>query len=366
VRSGTGAVASSPAYNPCAPAPTDGGSREAVEGKCGSAGSRVILTRTPFRVSIGGGGTDLPSYYGRRGGAVISAAIDKYVYVAINATFTDDYLLKYSVHERVGRAEDIQHALIREVLLRYDVQPGVEIVSVADIPAGTGLGSSGSFTVGLLRALHAHTHRQCSIADLAEEACHIEIDRLADPVGKQDQYIAAFGGLTRFSFRPDDSVGVERLTTTKETLADLEDHLLLFFTDYSRDAATILADQKVRSEHDDAAMIANLDYVNDLGHRIGSALESGDTMKFAELMHEHWMYKRQRSDGITNPQIDDWYDIARRNGALGGKLVGAGAGGFLLFYAEEPRRLRRAMMETGLPEVRFGFDHDGSVVLARS
>jgi D-glycero-alpha-D-manno-heptose-7-phosphate kinase len=201
---------------------------------------------------------------------------------------------------------------------------------------------------------------------LAEEACHIEIERLADPVGKQDQYIAAFGGLTRFDFRPDDSVDVERLTTTKETLADLEDHLLLFFTDYSRDAATILAEQKVRSERDDAAMIANLDYVNDLGHRIGSALESGDTVKFAELMHEHWTYKRQRSDGITNPQIDEWYDIARRNGALGGKLVGAGAGGFLLFYAEEPRRLRCAMTETGLPEVRFGFDHDGSVVLARS
>ena len=326
----------------------------------------MILTRTPFRVSIGGGGTDLPSYYRRQGGSVISAAIDKYVYVAINATFTDDYLLKYSVHERVERAEDIQHVLIREVLLRYEVQPGIEIVSVADIPAGTGLGSSGSFTVGLLRAVHAHSHRQCSIADLAEEACHIEIERLADPVGKQDQYIAAFGGLTRFDFRPDDSVDVERLTTTKETLADLEDHLLLFFTDYSRDAATILAEQKVRSERDDAAMIANLDYVNDLGQRIGSALESGDTMKFAELMHEHWTYKRQRSDGITNPQIDEWYDIARRNGALGGKLVGAGAGGFLLFYAEEPRRLRCAMTETGLPEVRFGFDHDGSVVLARS
>jgi D-glycero-alpha-D-manno-heptose-7-phosphate kinase len=326
----------------------------------------VILTRTPLRISIGGGGTDLPSYYRRRGGSVLSAAIDKYVYLAVNATFTEDYLLKYSIHERVTRVEDIEHALIREVLQRYRVPPGIEIVSVADIPAGTGLGSSGSFTVGLLRALHAHRHQQCTLAALAEEACDIEIERLADPVGKQDQYIAAFGGLTRFEFHPDDSVDVDRLDVSAETLSDLEDHLLLFFTGYSRRASSILADQKQRSERNDEAMIANLDNVNDLGVRIGSALESGDTAKFAELMHEHWTYKRHRSDGISNPQIDEWYELARRNGALGGKLVGAGAGGFLLFYAEDPRRVRAAMSGAGLPEVRFGFDHDGSVVLARS
>ena len=238
---------------------------------------------------------------------------------------------------------------------------------MADIPAGTGLGSSGSFTVGLLRALHAHSHRQCSIADLAEEACHIEIERLADPVGKQDQYIAAFGGLTRFDFQPDDSVDGRATRRPRMRRSPISRIICCCSSRTTRgSAATILADQKVRSDRDDAAMIANLDYVNDLGLRIGSALESGDTAKFAELMHEHWMYKRQRSDGITNPQIDEWYDVARRNGALGGKLVGAGAGGFLLFYAEEPRRLRRAMTEAGLPEVRFGFDHDGSVVLARS
>jgi D-glycero-alpha-D-manno-heptose-7-phosphate kinase len=270
------------------------------------------------------------------------------------------------VHERVSRVDEIQHALIREVLERYQVPPGIEIVSVADIPAGTGLGSSGSFTVGLLRALHAHRHQQCSINALAEEACHIEIERLADPVGKQDQYIAAFGGLTQFDFNPDDSVDVTRLDVSAETLADLEDHLLLFFTGYSRSASSILADQKERSDRNDQAMIANLDYVNDLGVRIGSALGSGDTAKFAELMHEHWTHKRERSEGITNPQIDEWYEVARRNGALGGKLVGAGAGGFLLFYAEDPRRVRAAMSGARLPEVRFGFDHDGSVVLARS
>ena len=344
-----------------------GGLDAAGFGRSGSGGSaRVILTRTPLRISIGGGGTDLPSYYRRNGGSVVSAAIDKYVYLAVNATFTDDYLLKYSVHERVATIGEIQHALMREVLQRYHVPPGIEIVSVADIPAGTGLGSSGSFTVGLLRALHAHRHQQCSVQALAEEACEIEIERLSDPVGKQDQYIAAFGGLTRFDFHPDETVDVERLAVTAETLADLEDHLLLFFTGYSRRAATILADQKQRSEHNDEAMIANLDSVQDLGLRICAALESGDTAQFAELMHEHWVQKRQRSDGITNPQIDEWYELGRRNGAIGGKLVGAGAGGFMLFYAAEPRRLRAALSGVGLSEVRFGFDHDGSVVLARS
>jgi D-glycero-alpha-D-manno-heptose-7-phosphate kinase len=326
----------------------------------------VIVTRTPLRVSLGGGGTDLPSYFRRRGGTVITAAIDKYVYLAVNATFTPDYLLKYAELERVTSVDEINHSLIREVLRHYDVPPGIEIVSIADIPAGTGLGSSGSFTVGLVLALHAFRHQHLSPQALAEAACHIEIERLGDPVGKQDQYIAAFGGVTRFEFSADETVGVERINVSDETLADLEDHLLLFFTGYSRKATSILGDQKARSEQDDQAMIANLDYVNDLGHRIGSTLESGDTAKFAELMHDHWEHKRKRSEGISNSEIDEWYRLARRNGALGGKLVGAGAGGFLLFYAEDPRRVRRAMEDAGLPEVRFGFDHDGSVVLARS
>jgi D-glycero-alpha-D-manno-heptose-7-phosphate kinase len=326
----------------------------------------MILTRTPLRISIAGGGTDLPSYYRRAGGTVVSAAVNKYVYLAINGTFTDDYLLKYAEQERVERAEDVRHPLIREVLLEHDVEPGVEIVSVADIPAGTGLGSSGSFTVGLLRALHAYRKEHVATADLAEQACHIEMERLGDPVGKQDQYIAAFGGLTRFDFHPDGSVDVARLEVDADTLADLEEHLLLFFTGYARRATSILADQRSRSEVDDTAMLANLDQVRDLGRQIGDALVAGDTAGFGKLMHEHWLRKRERSAGITNSDIDRWYELALANGAVGGKLVGAGAGGFLLFYADSPRCLRAAMADGGLPEVRFGFDHDGSVVLARS
>lgn len=326
----------------------------------------MILTRTPLRISIGGGGTDLPSYYRRRGGFVISAAIDKYVYLAVNGTFTNDYLLKYASLERVQRVEEVDHALMREVLSYYEVGPGIEVVSVADMPAGTGLGSSGSFTVGLIRALHAHRHLQCSTRSLAEAACHIEIERLGDPVGKQDQYIAAYGGLTQFEFRADDSVAVDPLAVSDDTMADLEDHLLLFFTGYARRASTILAEQKVRSERDDDAMMANLDQVKALGHQIATALEDGETETFGELMHEHWELKRNRTRGISTSQIDDWYETARRNGARGGKLVGAGAGGFLLFYADDPRRVRAAMDRSGLAEVRFGFDHDGSVVLARS
>jgi D-glycero-alpha-D-manno-heptose-7-phosphate kinase len=326
----------------------------------------MIVTRTPLRISIGGGGTDLPSYYRRNGGTVISAAIDKYIYLAVNGTFTEDYLLKYSELERVAAIDDIDHDLIREVLTHLDIGPGIEIVSVADIPSGTGLGSSGSFTVGLILALHAFRHRQLSPQDLAELACHIEIEKLGDPVGKQDQYIASYGGLTRFEFRPDDTVGATTLTVDPCTLEDLEDHLLLFFTGYSRRATNILADQKERSEKDDGAMIANLDFVQDLGVRIGDALQAGHTHLFADLMHQHWEHKRKRTAGISSGEIDQWYELARNNGARGGKLVGAGAGGFLMFYAEDPARVRRAMSEAGLAEVRFGFDFDGAVVLARS
>jgi D-glycero-alpha-D-manno-heptose-7-phosphate kinase len=325
----------------------------------------VLITRTPLRISLGGGGTDLASYYTRRGGFVLSAAITKYVYIGINRTFTDDYFLKYSALERVKQPGEIRHPIIRSALELHPVGPALEIVSLADIPAGTGLGSSGTFTVGLLRALYALKREQVTPGDLAEEAARIEIEMLEEPVGKQDQYIAAFGGITCFEFASDGRVQVAPLSISTATLHDLEEHLLIFFTGYSRQAGALLADQRRRTEAEEEAMLASLDQVKGLGLEIRDALHAGDTAGFGRLMHEHWLRKRERSEGMSNEDVDRWYDVATANGALGGKLVGAGGGGFLLFYASDPKALRAAMGEEGLPEVRFAFDFDGSTVVAR-
>ena len=325
----------------------------------------MLITRTPLRISIGGGGTDLPSYYQRHGGFVISAAINRYIYVSINRTFTDDYFLKYSALERVRTAEEIQHPIIRECLLSHPVGPGIEVVSMADIPAGTGLGSSGAFTVGLLRALHAFRMQHVSAEAVAEEACAVEIERLGRAVGKQDQYIAAHGGLTCFEFGTG-PVTVSPLRIPQDALHDLEEHLLMFFTGYSRDADHVLTEQKQLSERGESAMIDNLHFVKELGRSIKGALEAGDTVEFGKLMHKHWLHKTKRSSKMSNDRINRWYQVGMDNGAVGGKLVGAGGGGFLLFYAAERLALRQAMAREGLTEVRFTFDHDGSVVIARN
>jgi D-glycero-alpha-D-manno-heptose-7-phosphate kinase len=325
----------------------------------------MIITRTPLRISLGGGGTDLPSFYTRHGGMVVAAAIDKYVYIGINRTFTNDYFIKYSEMERVTSASEVAHPIVREALLMHDVAPALEIVSLADIPAGTGLGSSGTFTVGLLRALYALKREHASARALAEEACSIEIERLGRAVGKQDQYIAAFGGVTCFEFCADGRVQVLPLGLSQQTLHDLEEHLLLFFTGYSRDADVMLIDQKQRSESGDPAMLDGLRAIADLGYRVKEILEAGDTRGFAALMHEHWERKRRRSAGISSPAIDRWYAVGMAHGALGGKLVGAGGGGFMMFYADRPSELREAMAAEGLAEVRFQFDFDGSAVVAR-
>jgi D-glycero-alpha-D-manno-heptose-7-phosphate kinase len=326
----------------------------------------LLITRTPLRISIGGGGTDLPSFYRRREGFVISAAISKYMFIGLNSTFTDDYLLKYSELERQKSVDEIQHSILREVFRVHDMPAGIEMVSLADIPSGTGLGSSGAFTVGVLRAIYAFKREHVTAGALAEEAAHIEIDRLGEPVGKQDQYIAAFGGLTCFEFHPDDRVTVSPLAISQETLHTLEERLLLFFTCYSRAAGSILSDQRTRTESDDAEMLENLEYTKQLGLRIREALEAGRPEKFGRLMHEHWERKRRRSEGMSNENIDAWYRAGLENGAVGGKLVGAGTGGFLMFYAEDPVALRAAMGEVGLQETRFSFDLDGSNVIVRS
>jgi D-glycero-alpha-D-manno-heptose-7-phosphate kinase len=328
----------------------------------------MIITKTPLRISLGGGGSDLPSYYSRNGGMVIAAAINKYIYIGINRTFSDDYLIKYSEMERTSEVSKIQHPIVREALLMHPVGPAIEIVSMADIPAGTGLGSSGSFTVGLLRALYALKREHVTAGELAEDACKIEIDTLGRSVGKQDQYIGAYGGLTCFEFDVDGRVRVSPLQISHETLRDLEERLLLFFTGYSRNADALLDDQRKRSEHGDAKMIGNLDSVVRVGRLVKEALEKGDTGGFADLMHEHWEVKRQRledADGNQDALINGWYEAGRASGARGGKLVGAGGGGFLLFYADDPASLREAMTREGLTEVRFYFDHDGSSLVVR-
>jgi len=327
----------------------------------------MIIVKSPLRISLGGGGTDLPSYYHDHSGFLIAAAIDKYVYITLHQTFVEELIIKYSKLERVNTISEVEHPIIREALQHIGIQaPRLEITSMADIPSGTGLGSSGSFTTALLKALHTLKKNLIHPKELAEEACHIEINLLKEPIGKQDQYIAAYGGITCFRFLPNDQVEAWPLKIDQETLYNLEDNLLLFFTGYARSASSILKDQDSKSQEKDQSMIANLHFVKDLGLKSKAALEKGDLEEFAELMNVHWEYKKQRSANITNNKIDEWYTLARKNGALGGKVIGAGGGGFLMFYADDKPRLRHALRQAGLEEVRFRFDFAGTQVIAQS
>ena len=325
----------------------------------------MIITRSPLRVSLGGGGTDLPSYSREHGGFLIAGAIDKYVYINIHRRFVDGFLLKYSQMELADTIDAIKHPILRESLREVGITArNLEITSMADIPAGTGLGSSGSFTTALLKALHAFEKHLIHPQELAEQACRIEIDILQEPIGKQDQYIAAYGGLTCFEFERSGAVRAWPLAISEETLFNLEDNLLLFFTGYSRSASTILKDQDDKSKRADAAMTANLHAVKELGIRSKAALESGDLLEFGRLMNVHWEQKKQRSAGMCSDEINAWYDLALGNGAVGGKLIGAGGGGFLMFYAGDKARLRHAMRAEGLREVRFRFDFEGTRLIS--
>jgi D-glycero-alpha-D-manno-heptose-7-phosphate kinase len=324
----------------------------------------MIITRSPLRISLGGGGTDLPSYYKKHSGFLIAAAIDKYVYITLHQTFVNDLIVKYSKLERVAGASELQHPIIREAMKLVGIEgPYIELTSMADIPAGTGLGSSGSFTTALLKALHSHRKNIIHPRDLAEQACHIELDLLNEPIGKQDQYIAAYGGVTCFQFLPNGHVEAAPLKIDAETLYNLEDNLLLFFTGYSRSASNILKDQDEKSRQSNKDMIDNLHFVKDLGYQSQEALEIGDLDRFGQLMNVHWEHKKKRSGGMSNPDIDRWYTLATENGALGGKLIGAGGGGFLMFYAHDKTKLRHAMTHAGLKEVRFRFDFEGTKVV---
>jgi D-glycero-alpha-D-manno-heptose-7-phosphate kinase len=324
----------------------------------------MIIARSPLRISLGGGGTDLPSYYREHGGFLIAAAIDKAVYVTVHRTFLDEMVIRYSQIERVPDRQAVRHPLVREALGVLGIEHhNIEITSMADVPAGTGLGSSGSFGTALLKALYRHRNMVVSQGDLAEKACYIEIDCLAEPVGKQDQYAAAFGGVNCYEFHTDDRVTVTPLRMSDDTLEEFSLRVLMFSTGITRSAGEILGDQDRKTKAQSSDMVANLHAIKQIGYESRAVLESGKLDEYGKLLHEHWERKRRRSAMISNARIDHWYDVARKNGATGGKLIGAGGGGFLMFLSDEPRRLRKAMESEGLPELRFGFDYQGTRIL---
>jgi D-glycero-alpha-D-manno-heptose-7-phosphate kinase len=320
----------------------------------------VIFSQAPLRISLGGGGTDLPSYYREHGGFLVAGAIDKYVYMLVHTVFQRRYKMKYSETEDVEQVSEIRHPILRETLLRHWRGSPLEIASVADVPSGTGMGSSGAFTVALLKAL-AHARRTSIVpGPLAEAACEIEIDVLQENCGKQDPYVAAHGGICAYTFAPDGNVAVEPLELSEATLRGLRDHLLLFYTGGARESSAVLSDQDQRTKTGDVDMLENLHRTKAMGIRSRELLLAGDLFGYAELMHEHWLNKRQRSPGMANERIDELYTLARRSGVVGGKLVGAGGGGFLLVYARNPGDTRQAMAAGGAMELPFDFEFVGA------
>jgi D-glycero-alpha-D-manno-heptose-7-phosphate kinase len=320
----------------------------------------VIFSQSPLRISLGGGGTDLPSYYSEHGGFLVAGAIDKYVYMLIHTVFQHRYLMKYSETEDVKEISEIRHPILRETLARHWRGNPIEIASVADVPSRTGMGSSGAFTVALLKGL-AHARRTAiTPLMLAESASEIEIDILQEPCGKQDPYVAAHGGICAYTFDIDGSVTVEPLELATETLRALREQLLLFYTGEARDASVVLSDQDRRTKRGDDEMVQNMHRTKEMGHQARDLLLAGDLFAYAELMHEHWLNKRERSPGMATDRIDELYTLARRSGVIGGKLVGAGGGGFLLVYARHPADTRQAMAAAGAVELPFDFEFSGA------
>jgi len=325
----------------------------------------MIITRTPFRITLGGGGTDLPSFYREHGGFILAVGIDKYMYLNVNTPIVDDKVrVRYSQSELVDRTEQVQHTLAREALRYFKIDCGMEIVSVADIPAGTGLGSSSAYLVGLLNALHALTQDPAGAERLAEEACYIELDVLKKPIGKQDQYMAAFGGVTTLDIQPDGKVSVTRMELDVDLVESLEHNILMFYTNEMRDATAILKKQDEATKSKDRTVVTSLSEIKDIGIEIRDAISKGNLRYFGELLDVHWQAKKRLSQGISNSQIDAWYELAKQSGAIGGKISGAGGGGFLMLYCEEKKaRLRDAMNTAGLRELKFRFDFEGSKVV---
>jgi D-glycero-alpha-D-manno-heptose-7-phosphate kinase len=320
----------------------------------------IILARAPLRISLGGGGTDLPSYYREHGGFLVAGAIDKYVYMLVHTEFQQRYKVKYSDMEIVDEISEIRHPLFRETLKRHWHGRPLELASIADVPAGTGMGSSGAFAVALLKALNHARRTTITQGALGETASDIEINVLREPCGKQDPYVAAHGGICAYTFNPDETVSVESLELTPETLRALRNNMLLFYTGESRSASVVLSDQDSRTKSGDDEMLANLHRTKEMGYTSRDLLLSGDLEAYAELMHEHWLNKRKRSPGMANEHIDNLYTLARRSGVIGGKLVGAGGGGFLLVYARNPADTRQAMISAGAQELPFDFEFAGA------
>ncbi|MBE9529219.1 MAG: GHMP kinase [Proteobacteria bacterium] len=320
----------------------------------------MIISKTPFRVSFVGGGTDLAEFYSVEPGAVVSASIDRYMYICVNKRFDHTIRVSYSKTEIVETVDEIQHPIVKECLKLTGVEDSIEVTSVSDIPAGTGLGSSSSFTVGLLHALYAYKGIHVTPERLASEACRIEIDILKEPIGKQDQYIAAYGGLQFIRFNPDGTVYVDPILCTKEVKKELSENLMFFYTGVSRQASTILTEQKKNT----AAKMEHLKKVRDLTPVLRDVLtEGGALTRFGKLLNEGWVLKKSFAEGISNAGIDESYARALEAGAVGGKLLGAGGGGFLLFYVEQQNQagVREALKD--LREVPFSFEPQGSKII---
>jgi D-glycero-alpha-D-manno-heptose-7-phosphate kinase len=325
----------------------------------------MIITRTPFRVTLGGGGTDLPSYYSKYGGFVFAAALDKYMFINLNRPVVDDLIrVKYTKSETVERREELQHAIARAAMEMTDIENAIEIASMADVPAGTGLGSSSCYAVGLLNAFHTMKRDHVSLQELAEEACRLEIERLGKPIGKQDQYMAAFGGLSILDIDKNGVVQVRRCEASEATIDDLNRNLLMFYTNTSRSADQILSEQSKGAEEEKKDVVESMHTIKEIGHEILNAVESGNITNVGLLFDKHWQYKKKISKKMSSPHFDKIYSAAKDAGALGGKISGAGGGGFFVFYVEEHHtRFREAMKKIGLREMRYHFDFEGTKVL---
>jgi D-glycero-alpha-D-manno-heptose-7-phosphate kinase len=327
----------------------------------------MILSRAPFRITLGGGGTDLPSYYTQFGGFILAAAINKYLYIYVNRPAADNFIrVKYSKYEQVTSPDEVQHDLVRPALKELDLNGSLEITSMADIPAGTGMGSSSVYLVALLSALYELKREKIPTQAMAEQACYIEMDLAGHPVGKQDHYLAAFGGITCLDVQKDGHVHVSPLDISITTAEEFRNNVLLFYTGVNRTSSMILEVQKQATQQGNAEMIDNLHRTKEMGYRVKEILEKGDLERFGFLLNEHWQNKKHRSESISNARFDSWYETAKENGAVGGKIMGAGGGGFFMFYVPNHRKsgLRKAMSACGLREMPYDFDFEGAKVVA--